>query len=272
MTIESGAHVITVKTVLPAGGKVKPNGDVTVEDGKDQEFVVTVNEGYYVASARILWADGTKKTFVVKDGKFTVPAVTQAGTLTVTFKLYRKINISAMPAKGGVCDPMGPVVLVKDSADQVITVTANKGYMIDTVTIDGAAAVVADDLKFVYTFVKVVADHTMDVVFVRDPELHSADMDMNHEVSMPELLRVIQLFNTNSGKYICDAATEDGYASGDDATKRTCWQHSADSDDNWEFSLSELLRVIQFWSLGGYHIATPADEGFPTKDGFAPGK
>jgi hypothetical protein len=272
MTIESGAHVITVKTVLPAGGKVKPNGDVTVEDGKDQEFAVTVNEGYYVASARILWADGTKKTFGVKDGKFTVLAVTQAGTLTVTFKPQYTITLSAAPAKGGVCDPMGPAILVNGGDDRTITVTANKGFMIEEVKIDGVAAEVTDDMKFAYTFLKVAANHTMDVVFMPTGEYHSADMDMNNEVSMPELLRVIQLFNTKSGKYICDPATEDGYASGDDAAMRTCLQHSADSDDDWTFSLSELLRVIQFWSLGGYHKATPADEGFPTKDGFAPGK
>jgi hypothetical protein len=245
-----------------------------VEDGADQEFTVTVNDGYYVASARVLWADGTKKTFVVKDGKFTVPAVTQAGAVTVTFKAQYTITLSATPAKGGVCDPVGPAILVNGGADQIITVTANKGFMIEEVKIDGVAATIADDTSktFTHTFTAVAANHTVDVVFMSTGEYHSADTNMENVVSMPELLRVIQLFNTNMGKYICDGTSEDGYASGDDAAMRTCMQHSADSDDNWELSLSELLRVIQFWSLGGYHRATPADEGFPTADGFAPGK
>jgi hypothetical protein len=275
MTVESGAHKLTVTTVLPAGGKVTPTGEVVVEDGKDQLFKLTVNDGYYVSSpVRVTWADGTKTTCKVEDNKFTVPAVKQDGTVKVVFKAQYTITLSATPAKGGVCDPMGPAILVNGGADQTITVTANKGFMIEEVKIDGVAATIADDTSktFTHTFTAVAANHTVDVVFESTGEYHSGDMDMDNVVSMPELLRVIQLFNLNMGQYVCDGTTEDGYASGNDAAKRTCMQHSADSDDDWTFSLSELLRVIQFWSLGGYHKATPADEGFPTKDGFAPGK
>ncbi|HOL20163.1 MAG TPA: hypothetical protein PK813_07975, partial [Candidatus Hydrogenedens sp.] len=41
--------------------------------------------------------------------------------------------------------------------------------------------------------------------------------------------------------------------------------HSADQDGDWKISLSELLRVIQFFNLGGYHC-DPSGE-----DGYAPG-
>jgi len=41
--------------------------------------------------------------------------------------------------------------------------------------------------------------------------------------------------------------------------------HSADQDGDWKISLSELLRVIQFFNMGGYH---PCPDG---EDGYCPG-
>lgn len=44
--------------------------------------------------------------------------------------------------------------------------------------------------------------------------------------------------------------------------------HSADSDQNNKFSLSELMRLVQFYNIGAFHCADP---GSPTEDGFATG-
>jgi len=43
--------------------------------------------------------------------------------------------------------------------------------------------------------------------------------------------------------------------------------HAADTDGNWKIDLSELLRVIQFFNMGGYHCAGGED----SEDGFMPG-
>jgi hypothetical protein len=51
--------------------------------------------------------------------------------------------------------------------------------------------------------------------------------------------------------------------------------HSADTDQNWEISQSELLRVIQFYNMGGYHcvgssstpILTPTNTPTPSVAG-----
>jgi hypothetical protein len=42
-------------------------------------------------------------------------------------------------------------------------------------------------------------------------------------------------------------------------------QYSADADGNWTISLSEVLRVIQFYNLNGLHCQAG------TEDGYAPG-
>lgn len=98
---------------------------------------------------------------------------------------------------------------------------------------------------------------------------HSADQDGNYIVSLTELLRVIQFFNTHG--YHCAAApnaTEDGYMPGLTGD-HSCGAHSGDyNPQNWEISLTELLRLIQFFNSGGYH-ACPL---LGTEDGYCPGR
>ncbi|HOL21058.1 MAG TPA: hypothetical protein PK813_12560, partial [Candidatus Hydrogenedens sp.] len=91
---------------------------------------------------------------------------------------------------------------------------------------------------------------------------HSADPNGDLEISLPELLRVIQFFN--AGAYHCEEGTEDGYApyAGDN----NCNPHSSDyNPQDWSIALNELLRLIQFFNMGGYH---PCPDG---EDGYCPG-
>ncbi len=55
-------------------------------------------------------------------------------------------------------------------------------------------------------------------------QTHSADIDGNAAFSLPELLRVIQLYN--AGAFYCDVSSEDGY--GLEEAARDCAEHSAD--------------------------------------------
>ncbi|HPO17484.1 MAG TPA: hypothetical protein PLI09_28885 [Candidatus Hydrogenedentes bacterium] len=92
----------------------------------------------------------------------------------------------------------------------------------------------------------------------------TADQDHDNAISLSELLRVIQFFNSNG--FHCQAGTEDGYAPGPGDT--SCAPYDSDyNPTDWEISLSELLRVIQFFNSGGYHYCP----GEGTEDGFCPG-
>jgi hypothetical protein len=109
------------------------------------------------------------------------------------------------------------------------------------------------------------------------PSVHTADIDGNLQISLSELLRVIELYNTRqgttrTGRYKADTGTVDGFAP--DATAGTTQTsfHAADTDRDSQLSLSELLRVIELYNTrsgttrtGEYHIDTS------TTDGFAPG-
>ncbi len=95
---------------------------------------------------------------------------------------------------------------------------------------------------------------------------HSADTDHNDAISLSELLRVVQFFN--SCGYHCYEVSEDGY--GVDSGAHGCRPHASDyKPQDWQVNLSELLRLIQFFNSGGYHACPEAMP--PTEDGYCVG-
>jgi hypothetical protein len=84
--------------------------------------------------------------------------------------------------------------------------------------------------------------------------LMSADTNGDFVLSLAELLRLIQLYNV--GEYACAAnpgATEDGFeARPQEPGDPECLWNSVDTSGEGVLSLSELLRAIQFYNLGGY--------------------
>lgn len=97
-------------------------------------------------------------------------------------------------------------------------------------------------------------------------DIHSADQDADHQISLSEMLRVIQMYNSLG--YHCAAGTEDGYAPGAGDTS-SCAPHLSDySPQDWSISLSEMLRIVQFFNSFGYIYCPDAD----TEDGFCPGQ
>jgi PKD repeat protein len=90
-------------------------------------------------------------------------------------------------------------------------------------------------------------------------QVHSADQDADFKISLSELLRVIQLFN--SGSFHCDETGEDGYAPG--PGDQSCPNHSSDyTPANWIIALTELLRLIQLYNVGGYAVCPAGEDGF----------
>jgi len=92
---------------------------------------------------------------------------------------------------------------------------------------------------------------------------HNADQNSDFQISLSELLRVVQLFN--SVVFHCETGTEDGYAPGPGDT--SCPAHGSDYHPaDWRINLSEVLRLIQIYNSPGYRYCP--DEG--SEDGFCP--
>jgi len=92
------------------------------------------------------------------------------------------------------------------------------------------------------------------------PPNHTADQDADYIISLSELLRVIQFFN--SGGFHCETGTEDSYAPGPGGDTSCTPHHSDYNPQNWSINLSELLRIIQFFNMGGYHSCEGSEDGF----------
>ncbi|MBI1321166.1 MAG: hypothetical protein GC168_19750 [Candidatus Hydrogenedens sp.] len=94
---------------------------------------------------------------------------------------------------------------------------------------------------------------------------HMSDTDLNGSLDLSELLRGIQFYN--AGGFGCALGTNDGYGVGAGLTFE-CPRHDADYlEPEWVLSLSELLRLVQFFNIGAYYACS--DEG--ATDGFCPG-
>ena len=91
---------------------------------------------------------------------------------------------------------------------------------------------------------------------------HSADTNRDLVISMSELLRMVQFFNSDG--FCCDAAGEDGYRPG--PGPHTCTPHDSDyAPLDWRINLSELLRVVQMFNAGGYVFDPHSEDGFRPK-------
>jgi hypothetical protein len=110
---------------------------------------------------------------------------------------------------------------------------------------------------------------------------HSADESQNGKISLLDLTRVIELYNTHNGSsrtgaYTDQAGTEDGFAPDPTrtpgATVTLATYHSADEVQAGKISLLDLTRVIELYN---YHSGTTRTGQYHpqagTEDGFAPG-
>jgi len=108
---------------------------------------------------------------------------------------------------------------------------------------------------------------------------HSADYSpKDYEISLSELLRVIQIYNYRSGAYHCDENSEDGYRPGV-GINYYCRYHTSDYSHkilhpgktieyvqpDWIIDIDELLRAIQIYNVQStpqYDVDLSSEDGF----------
>jgi len=89
---------------------------------------------------------------------------------------------------------------------------------------------------------------------------HSADQSHNWSIEVGELLRVVQFFNSDG--YHVAVGTEDGYAPGPGEAKADGFHASDYEPQDWQISLSELLRAVQFFNVRGFTYSAAGEDGY----------
>ncbi|RJP32150.1 MAG: DUF11 domain-containing protein, partial [Actinobacteria bacterium] len=154
-TIEASfeAAQFTITASAGANGSISPSGAVTVDYGVDQTFDITPDTGYHVADVLV---DGSSVGAVTS---YTFPAVDADHTIEASFAIDT-FTITASSGPHGSISPSGSVT-ANYGDDQTFTITADDGYVVDDVLVDGSNVGSVTS----YTFEDVTADHTISVTF-----------------------------------------------------------------------------------------------------------
>jgi hypothetical protein len=157
----------TTKFQIVAGvsscGSINPSGFVYVEKGKSQDFNWAPDPGYKI---RYITVDD-KDLQPPFPNPYTFNNVDSNHTIFVRFEIDTSINYNITASVNsslfGNISPSGNVT-VRGGEDQTFNITANPGYKIEAVEVDGTSVGAVP----VYTFNEVHANHTIQAHFKRD--------------------------------------------------------------------------------------------------------
>jgi len=85
--------------------------------------------------------------------------------------------VTATAGAGGTITPAGTVSVPFGTA-QSFVITADRGYFIDHLLVDGASVVPGNASSWTYTFAAVAAPHTIEAVFVVQPDRTPPDVTL----------------------------------------------------------------------------------------------
>jgi hypothetical protein len=134
-------------------GHISPNNIGTVVLGGSLRFVMTPDSSFQVDSVLV------DDVLVDSTSGYTFTNVTVPHSIRVTFKT-QQFAISAIAGANGSISPSGNII-VNYGSNQTFTMTPAGSYQVDSVLVDGIRV----DSTTSYTFVSVMANHTIRAVF-----------------------------------------------------------------------------------------------------------
>lgn len=224
-----------------AGGSISPNGSVTVNHGANQSFTISPDAGYGVSNVLV---DGTSVGAV---SSYIFSNVTANHTISASFAL-NTYTINASAGAGGVISPSGAIP-VSGGSNQTFTISANTGYKIADVLVDGSSVGAVSS----FTFSNINSSHTITASFSADSYTIVASAGVGGTISPSGSVTVNHGSNqaftiaANSGYQITDVSV-DGVSQG--------------AISSYTFSNVAANHTISaVFSLGTYTISTSAGTG-----------
>ena len=208
VTMSAGANgSITANPVIPAGGKVAKDAEIT--------FTATANPGYRVDTWTI--TGGTIQAGGQQGDATAKVKVTANTTVNVTFKAIKYPVTMTHGEHGDITANMSiPAEGIDYGTEITFTATANPGYRVDTWTVTPAEALIVDGQQGNTTAkVKVTANTTVNVTFkpiVYTPVAY-ADLHNHLTTAQPETNGIYYIEVTGltapdvKGNFISDSAS-----------------------------------------------------------------
>lgn len=136
-------------------GKIVPSGEVKVRPGSSLKVSILLNPGFEIEDFKV---DGKS---VGKVTEYTIENIQKSVDISISvIKNVDGYTIKASAGNGGKISPSGDVKIEKGK-DATFTFSANSGYAVSDVTVDGKKVVASGS----YTFKAVSGNHTISVSF-----------------------------------------------------------------------------------------------------------
>jgi predicted glutamine amidotransferase len=146
----------TITASAGVGGSIDPVGDVVVAKGDSQSFTITADTGHHIVDVVV---DGTSKG-VVSSWDFT--DVQSDHSITASFAIDTFTITVTQGSNGGIAPG---TTVVNYGGSQSFTITANTGYVIADVVVDGDSKGVVSS----WDFTDVQSDHSITASFALIP-------------------------------------------------------------------------------------------------------
>jgi hypothetical protein len=179
----------TITATVGANGTISPAGSRAVSQGGSQAYTITANTGYSIASVLV---DGASVGAV---SSYTFSAVNANHTISATFTA-NTYTITATAGANGSITPAGASSVTYGSS-RAYTITANTGYSIASVLVDGASVGAVSS----YTFSAVNANHTISAQFelTNQPPTADAGPDQSVDEAQQVILNGLNSMDTDDG-------------------------------------------------------------------------
>ena len=141
----------TITASVGTGGTITPSGTLNVLMGANQTYTIKANTGYAISQVLV---NGSPVSLTAA-GTYTLTNVTIPQTIAASFAI-KTFALSASAGVGGSISPASSTVNYGGS--QVFTVTANSGYTVNSLLLDGRAVTLTNGS---YTLSNVTAVHTL---------------------------------------------------------------------------------------------------------------
>jgi hypothetical protein len=197
----------TITASAGANGSITPSGSVLVSGGSNQVFTIAPAANYLIDTVLV---DGSSVGAV---STYTFNNVSAAHTISATFKIKTYVITASAGANGSIT-PNGSVS-VNHGANQSFTITPATGYLVNTVTVDGASV----GSVGTYNFTNVIAAHSISATFIIKTYAITSSAGTNGSISPLGSVSVnhgaSQVFTiTPDAGYVVSSVLVDGVSAG----------------------------------------------------------